>query len=750
MKTTNKKTTRRKTTPKTARPESKPNPENAEQSASASSGEAEKKRPSRRGRRGGVGRKRPASKTEQSEAIKAAETTSSESPAPAESKSDDAATEKKRPSRRGRRGGVGRKRPASKTEQSEAIKAAEPASSESPTPAESKSDDAATEKKRPSRRGRRGGVGRKRPASKTEPTEATKAAETTSSESPAPAETKSDDAATEKKRPSRRGRRGGVGRKRPASKTETTEAIEAAEPASSESPAPAETKSDDAATEKKRPSRRGRRGGVGRKRPASKTEPTEAIEAAKEASKETIAEPQAKPEKAASQSKRASSRRKSSSKQTSNKRQPEKPAQDKAPHDVQTKTSRAQKDQKSKPRPQTGRSASSKKPLCRMIFAEESSYSIAVITEDGQLTDFWVEEEHIVDRGAAGNIYRGVVSKVIPALQAAFVDIGLDKDGFLSFQEMGPEVYKQRKASGNKRIEKIEDALRPGDKVLVQMAKEAIGDKGPALTSKVSMPGRFLIYMPYAQVVRMSRMLSDKERKALYELAEQEIGTDGGLIFRTAAADRNADEIRQDLQSLTGKWKEIQREFEAGSNPKCLHREPKLFERVLRDHFSSSVDEVVLYHPRLKFRIADAMKKASAQRDPNDCIRFYEKTDQSIWKAYNLTKDIDHLFSKIVRLDCGGYIIIEEMETLTAIDVNSGKNISGKDFETMISETNQQAAVEVARQMRLRQLGGIIIVDFIDMQQKRNQDRVFKIIERELAKDRTPTDLQEFTNLGLV
>ena len=644
MKTTNKKTTRRKTTSKTARPESKPNPENAEQSASSSE------------------------------------------------------EQKKRPSRRGRRGGVGRKRPASKTEPTEAVQADEPASSESPAPAESKSDEAASEKKRPTRRGRRGGAGRKRPASKTEP----------------------------------------------------TEAVQADEPASSESPAPAESKSDEAASEKKRPTRRGRRGGAGRKRPASKTEPTEAVQADEKTSKVTIAEPQAKPEKAASQSNRASSRRKSSSKQTSNKRQPEKPAQEKAPRDVQTKTSRAKKEQKSKPLPQTRRSAASKKPLCRMIFAEESSYSIAVITEDGRLTDFWVEEEHTIDHGAAGNIYRGVVSKVIPALQAAFVDIGLDKEGFLSFQEMGPEVYKQRKTSGKKRIEKIEDALRPGDKVLVQMAKEAIGDKGPALTSKVSMPGRFLIYMPYAQVVRMSRMLSDKERKALYEVVEQEIGTGGGLIFRTAAAGRNADDIRQDLQSLTGKWKEIQREFEAGSNPKCLHREPQLFERVLRDHFSLSVDEVVLYHPRLKFRIADAMKKASSRRDPNDCIRFYEKTDQSIWKAYNLTKDIDHLFSKIVRLDCGGYIIIEEMETLTAIDVNSGKNTSGKDFETMISETNQQAAVEVARQMRLRQLGGIIIVDFIDMQQKRNQDRVFKIIERELAKDRTPTDLQEFTNLGLV
>ncbi len=385
-----------------------------------------------------------------------------------------------------------------------------------------------------------------------------------------------------------------------------------------------------------------------------------------------------------------------------------------------------------------------------MIFAEESSYSIAAISEDGTVTDFWIEEDQRVDRGSAGSIYRGVVSKVVPALQAAFVDIGLDKEGFLSFQEMGPEVYKKRQSGGRKRIDKIEDALRPGDKVLVQMAKEAIGDKGPSLTSKISLPGRFLIYMPYTSVVRMSRQLVDKERKALYELAEQEIGADGGLIFRTAAGGHSAKEIRQDLQYLTRSWKELQNEFESGSKPKCIHRELDLFERVLRDHFSTDTDEVVLYHPRLKYRITQSMKLVSPRRDPNDFIRFYEDGSQSIWKTYGLAKDIDHLFSNIVYLDCGGYIIIEEMETLTAIDVNSGKNVSGKNLETMIAETNQQAAVEVARQMRLRQLGGIIIVDFIDMRLKRNQDRVFKTIERELAKDRTPTDLQQFTDLGLV
>ncbi|MBI1390911.1 MAG: Rne/Rng family ribonuclease [bacterium] len=394
--------------------------------------------------------------------------------------------------------------------------------------------------------------------------------------------------------------------------------------------------------------------------------------------------------------------------------------------------------------------ADPKRPLRRMIFSEESSYAIAAIVEGNSLTDFWIQEQKNVDHGGAGNIYRGVVSKVIPALQAAFVDIGLEREGFLSFQEMGPEVYKQRQQGKSGKIDRIEDALRPGDKVLVQIAKEAISDKGPALTTKISMPGRFLIFMPYTKIVRMSRMLDDKDRKALYDMAEKELGPDGGLIFRTASQGQSPREIQRDLQYLTRQWKNIESEFAEGSRPRCLHKEAELFERVLRDHFSQDIDEIQLYHPRLKYRIIESMRLVSPRRDPEEFIAFHNTPGETIWKTNHLEKEIESLFSNVVYLDCGGYIIIEEMETLTAIDVNTGRNTSGKDLEKTIFETNQQAGIEVARQLRLRQIGGIIIIDFIDMRLKSNQNRIFKMMERELSKDRTPTDVEQFTDLGLI
>ncbi len=394
----------------------------------------------------------------------------------------------------------------------------------------------------------------------------------------------------------------------------------------------------------------------------------------------------------------------------------------------------------------------SKKTNQRMIFANEAGYQVATITENDRLTDFWIQEEQRVDRGTSGNIYRGTVEKVLPALNAAFVDIGLDRHGFLSFSEVGVEnrMNRNRKKRGNQQKKKTESPLKEGQTVLVQISKEAIADKGPALTGKISLPGRFLVYMPGARAIRMSKMLDSAERKRFHELLEKEFTLEGGLILRTAAQGRSKKEIQHDLGFLTRTWKRIQKDFEVAEGPKLVHREFELFEKVLRDNFSTTIDEIVVDHPRLKYRIAQFLKVIAPRSNPDKLIKFHMDKDHSVWSTYNLVRDFDRLFTKQVSLDCGGYIIIEEMETLTAIDVNSGKNIDGKTQEETILETNLEAAEEIPRQLRLRQIGGIIIIDFIDMRLKRNQEKVFKALDRELKKDRTPSDIMQFTDLGLI
>lgn len=321
--------------------------------------------------------------------------------------------------------------------------------------------------------------------------------------------------------------------------------------------------------------------------------------------------------------------------------------------------------------------------------------------------------------------------------------------GFHAFADLGQD-FRSSNQPGTSRHGRSESPLKVGDRVLVQMAKEMIADKGPSLTAKISLPGRFLVYMPHADAIRMSRMLNDREKKRFRDLVGKEFQLKGGLIFRTASKGRSLSDIQNDLNYLTRTWKRIQKDFEEGEAPRRIHQELKLFERVLRDQFSGEINEIVIDHPRLKYRIANFMKTIVPQCAPDDLIKFHTDSSRSVWSKYNLVRDIDQLFTNRIRLNCGGFLIIEEMETLTAIDVNTGKNIAGKTQEQTIVDTNLEAALEIARQLRLRQIGGIIIIDFIDMRLKRNQERVFKTLESELEKDRTPSDIQQFTDLGLI
>ncbi|MDX9753192.1 MAG: Rne/Rng family ribonuclease [bacterium] len=391
-----------------------------------------------------------------------------------------------------------------------------------------------------------------------------------------------------------------------------------------------------------------------------------------------------------------------------------------------------------------------KRTKVRMVFASEAGYYMAGIVEGKQFTDFWIQEERAVDYGKAGNVYRGIVSKVLPSLNAAFVNIGLDKDGFLSYSDLAPEFQLPEPQNKRKKYFTIDDYLHPGDPVLVQMAKEAIADKGPSLTRKISIPGRFLVYMPGADAVRMSRMLSEEDKKRFRSSVKNQFDFEGGLIFRTASQGQDTEDIENDLNYLNRIWRRIQNEYPSGTEPKLIHKELDLFERVLRDNFSDDVEEIIIDHPRLKYRLAQFLKVIAPDTDIDRLVTFHTDRSKSVWQAFDLSKDLDRLFSKTIHLDCGGYIIIEEMETLTAIDINTGKNIAGKSLEETIFETNMEAAIEIPRQLRLRQIGGIIVCDFIDMRIRRNQDKVFKTLQEELSKDRTPSDIQEFTDLGLI
>jgi ribonuclease G len=456
----------------------------------------------------------------------------------------------------------------------------------------------------------------------------------------------------------------------------------------------------------------------------------------------------------------SSSTKKSTSNQKNFKKKPETSLKKSQPQSTTTsaKKKRPSPANEQKKQPKVENSQPSQQPQpplippkkLSMIFAREAGYEMAGILEEKRFTDFWISEERGVDYGKTGNIYRGVVSKVLPSLNAAFINIGLERDGFLSFSDLCMDFQLLPPGKRHRKITSIHEVIKPGDRIMVQMQKEAIADKGPSLTRKISIPGRFLVYMPSADTIRMSRMLSASDKTRFRKIVKDKFDVEGGLIFRTASIGKSATEIQRDLDYLSRVWQRAQKEFESGDEPFVIHRELDLYERVLRDNFSPSIQEIILDHPRLKYRVVQFLKTIAPDTNVDNIIRFHTDKTMSVWKANDMSNDLDRLFRKKIRLDCGGYIIIEEMETLTAIDVNSGKNIAGKSLDETIFETNLAAAKEVPRQLRLRQIGGIIIVDFIDMHYKRHRDKVFQTLQEELDKDRTPSDIQEFTDLGLI
>lgn len=386
-------------------------------------------------------------------------------------------------------------------------------------------------------------------------------------------------------------------------------------------------------------------------------------------------------------------------------------------------------------------------PRQRIGMNRVGEYEIVAVTEGKHLTDLFVDPVHPTGGGVAGNIYEGVVSAVVPHLQAAFIDIGVLKHGFLSIDDLIYRSLEHEARKGDKR--NIQTWLRQGDQLIVQVEKEALGDKGPALTTKISLPGRYVVFMPYGNKINISRQISsEKERKRLHEIAKETFSQDGGWIIRTAAGGRTKGELKDDSDYVRRLWNRIERESERTEGIRLLHRELGVVERALRDHFRREMEMIVVGSEEYRNRVRQFLRIIAPRTKTDKLIRQVDPS--KVWQELGVVDRLNEIFSNRVQLELGGSLIIEEMETLTAIDVNTGKFSGGKDLEDSIYRTNLEAASEIPRQLRLRQIGGIIVVDFIDMRLKRHRDQVFRTLEREMSQDRTPSDTLQFTEIGLV
>jgi ribonuclease E len=374
-----------------------------------------------------------------------------------------------------------------------------------------------------------------------------------------------------------------------------------------------------------------------------------------------------------------------------------------------------------------------------MVVRQKGDRTQIAVLEDGILV------EHYVTRATAtsyaGNVYLGKVQNVLPSMEAAFVDIGKGRNAVLYAGEVNWEGV-----AGGQR--KIEQALKPGQEILVQVTKDPIGHKGARLTSQISLPGRYLVYVPEGSMTGISRKLPENERTRLKNILKNVVPEGAGVIIRTAAEGAAEEEIAKDVRRLQAQWEVIKEKSEKGGAPKLLHAEPDLVIKVIRDVFNEDFNSLVVQAGGEWDTIRDYVEFVAPDLAP----RLKRHTaDTDVFAEHRIDEQLLKALDRKVYLPSGGSLVIDRTEAMVVIDVNTGKYVGkGGNLEETVTRNNLEAAEEIARQLRLRDLGGIIVVDFIDMVLESNRDLVVRRLVECLGRDRTKHQVAEVTSLGLV
>jgi ribonuclease G len=400
-----------------------------------------------------------------------------------------------------------------------------------------------------------------------------------------------------------------------------------------------------------------------------------------------------------------------------------------------------------------------------MVFNCTDHETRIAVLENGLLANIYIERT--AESGIVGNIYIGKVVRVLPGIQAAFVDIGLDRTAFLYVADIRPDFSDleylmtgeedngeedvadfERKLARKEYTYHIEDLITEGQEILVQVSKEPIGSKGARLTTNISLPGRNLVFMPTVNHVGISRRIQDEEeRKKLREVIEKLRPEKQGFIARTVSEGKGEEELRADVDYLTRLWDTIQSKKDKVGVPGLVHREIGIALRAIRDIYTNDVSRIIVDSRKEYQQITEFMETFMPKA--NYYLELYDKKEP-IFDFFGVELDISRALNKKVWLKSGGYIIIETTEALSAIDVNTGKYVGKRNLEETILNTNLEAVKELSYQIRLRNIGGIIIIDFIDMENEAHREKVFNALKEEMEKDKCKTNILKISELGLI
>lgn len=378
-----------------------------------------------------------------------------------------------------------------------------------------------------------------------------------------------------------------------------------------------------------------------------------------------------------------------------------------------------------------------------LISREKEERKIALL-ENGKLLEYYVDEENSIMK--EGNIYIGIVKDIVKGMQSAFVDIGTEKNSFIHLKDILDKID-ESKENINPKID-ISDIIKTGQKLLVQVKKDSNLQKGARVSTHINLPSKYIALMPNTDIVTISQKITDsKEKERLVKLVKENLSKGNGAIIRTSAIGKE-QEIIEDIKNIEAKWEKIEISFknDKGNKPKLIAKSENIVEKMLIDLPENSIQKITINNKKDYEKILEFKEKKSYLKSTE--IELIE--DQDILDKYDVEKEIAKLENRKIWLKCGGFITIDKTEALTAIDVNTGKYTGTKNVEQTIYKVNEEATIEIAKQLRLRDIGGIIIIDYIDMKDEKNKEKIENLLKEKLKKDRTKTQVEGFTKLDLM
>lgn len=383
--------------------------------------------------------------------------------------------------------------------------------------------------------------------------------------------------------------------------------------------------------------------------------------------------------------------------------------------------------------------------MIELIVNKDKDIKTIGLIENGKLVEIYEETKESQKARNEGNIYCGVVKDIVPGMQAAFIKIGTDKNSFIHIKDVLPQVDEKKE---KRKIEgKIKDILKPKQKILVQIQKDSNDKKGARTSTHIKLTGKYVILMPNTEIVTISQKIAnEKERERLINIVKKQLPENTGAIIRTAAEKSEEEKIIKDLEQLEEKWEKISNDFQKSENePKMLYKSPSIIEKIIIDMPENNIDDIEVNDKKEYEEIKSLLEELKEKN-----IKLILKENENLLEKHDLDKQIEKSKQRKIWLNCGGFITIDSTEALVAIDVNSGKFTGKTTLEETIYKVNYEATIEIAKQLRLRDIGGIIIIDYIDMQKQENKDKIERILKETLKQDRAKTQVEGFTKLNLI